>query len=123
MVEEKAQVDPLEVLLSGQEPIAEFDVQELVRAIDAAAGDNRIKAVVLDLSAFMGGGQVHLQQVGAALDRVRAAEKPVLAHAIGYADDGMMLAAHASEVWVDPLGGAFIAGPGGERARLCERNA
>ncbi|MEP2235695.1 MAG: signal peptide peptidase SppA [Alteripontixanthobacter sp.] len=115
VVEEKAQVDPLEVLLSGQEPIAEFDVQELVRAIDAAAGDDRIKAVVLDLSAFMGGGQVHLQQVGAALDRVRAAEKPVLAHAIGYADDGMMLAAHASEVWVDPLGGAFIAGPGGER--------
>jgi len=115
VVEEKAQVDPLEVLLSGQEPIAEFDVQELVLAIDAAASDDRIKAVVLDLSAFMGGGQVHLQQVGAALDRVRAAEKPVLAHAIGYADDGMMLAAHASEVWVDPLGGAFIAGPGGER--------
>ncbi len=86
-----------------------------MRAIDAAAGDDRIKAVVLDLTQFLGGGQVHLQDIGAAMDRFRAADKPVLTYAVGYADDGMMLAAHASEVWIDPLGGAVIAGPGGER--------
>ena len=113
VVEEKAQIDPVQVLLSGQEPIPEYDVQELVRAIEAAADDDRIKAVVLDLTEFLGGGQVHLQEVGAALDKVRAADKPVLAHAIGYGDDHMLLAAHASEVWVDPLGGAFVSGPGG----------
>ncbi|MGB7371178.1 signal peptide peptidase SppA, partial [Erythrobacter sp.] len=47
------------------------------------------------------------------MDRVRQADKPVLTYAIGYADDHMQLAAHASEVWLDPLGGAVIAGPGG----------
>ena len=115
IVEEAAEIDPFEALLTGVEPIGEYQARDLVRAIDAAATDERIEAVVLDLTYFLGGGQVHLSEIGAALDRVRAADKPVLAYAIGYADDHMMLAAHASEVWLDPLGGAFIAGPGGER--------
>lgn len=115
IVEERTPVDPIAALLSGTAPTREFPVRDLVRAIDAAAQDDRIGSVVLDLSRFVGGGQVHLQAVGAALDRARAAEKPVLTYAVAYADDGMMLAAHASEVWLDPLGGAVIAGPGGER--------
>lgn len=115
IVEEKARIDPIAVLLSGQTPTGEYDVQELVHAIDEAAKDDRIKAIALDLSRFAGGGQVHIADVGAALDRFKRADKPVLAWAVGYADDGMALAAHASEVWVDPLGGAVVAGPGGER--------
>jgi protease-4 len=114
IVEEKSEIDPFAVLLSGEAPMGEFDVQELVHAIDAAATDDRVKAIVLDLSRFVGGGQVHLEEVGAALDRFKTSKKPVLAWAVGYADDGMLLAAHASEVWVDPLGGAIVAGPGGE---------
>ena len=115
IVEEKARVDPFEALLTGQAPMGEYDVQQLVHAIDEAATDDRIEAIVLDLSRFAGGGQVHLAEVGAALDRFKQADKPVLAWAVAYADDGMALAAHASEVWVDPLGGAVVAGPGGER--------
>ncbi|MEZ5680386.1 MAG: signal peptide peptidase SppA [Erythrobacter sp.] len=115
VVEERQDIDPLQALLSTQAPIAEYQARDLVRAIDAAAKDDRISAVVLDLDRFLGGGQVHLQEVGEALDRVRAADKPVLAFATAYADDAMLLASHASEVWVDPLGGAVIAGPGGER--------
>ena len=124
VVEERTEVDPFEVLLSGQAPMAEYQARDLVRAIDAAATDERITAVVLDLDRFLGGGQVHLQGIGEALDRVRAADKPVLAFATIYSDDAMLLAAHANEIWVDPLGGAIIAGPGGERlyyADLIER--
>ncbi len=113
VVEEKTEVDPLEVLISGQAPVGEYRVHDLVRALDAAAGDERIKAVVLDMTGFLGGGQVHLQAVGEAMDRVRKADKPVLTYALAYGDDQMHLAAHASEVWVDPIGGALIAGPGG----------
>ncbi|MCL4673121.1 MAG: signal peptide peptidase SppA, partial [Sphingomonadaceae bacterium] len=115
IVEERTPVDPLETLLSGTAPMAEYQSRDLVRAVDAAVDDDRVKAIVLDLTNFLGGGQVHLQEVGEALDRARAAKKPVLAYAIGYGDDAMMLAAHASEVWLDPLGGAVIAGPGGSR--------
>ena len=124
IVEERTPVDPFAALLAGSAPVGEYQSRDLVRAIDAAASDERIGAVVLDLDRFMGAGQVHLAEVGEALDRVRAADKPVLAYATAYADDGVFLAAHASEVWLNPLGGAFVAGPGGNRlyyAGLLER--
>src|SRR5688500_13673605 len=115
VVEEPAEIDPLQLLLSGSAPLKEFRERDLVRAIEAAAEDDRIKAVVLDLDSFGGGGLVHLERIGEALDTVRAAKKPVLTHALAYGDDAMLLAAHASEVWADPLGGAVVVGPGGSR--------
>lgn len=124
VVEEVAPIDPLNVLLSSAVPTRQYAARDIVRAIDEAAKDDRIKALALDLSTFLGGGQVHLQEIGEALDRFRQSDKPVLAYAVAYSDDSMMLAAHASEVWVDPMGGTAIAGPGGERiyyAGLLER--
>ncbi|MFL0672826.1 MAG: signal peptide peptidase SppA [Erythrobacter sp.] len=115
IVEEASAVDPFRALLSGEAPVEEFQSRDLVRALDAAAEDDRIKAVVLDLSRFLGGGQVHMQEVGEALDRVRKAKKPVLTYALAYGDDHLHLAAHASEVWLDPQGGAVVNGPGGSR--------
>jgi protease-4 len=113
VVEEKSAVDPFTALLSGSAPVEEYRSRDIVRALDAAATDDRIKAVVFDLSTFLGGGQVHLTEIGEAMDRVRKAKKPVLTYALGYADDQMLLAAHASEVWLDPQGLAVISGPGG----------
>ena len=124
IVEEVAPIDPLNVLLSSAMPTREYAARDLVRAIDEAAKDDRIKAIALDLSTFLGGGHVHMQAIGDALDRFRQTKKPVLAYAVAYSDDSMMLAAHASEVWVDPMGGTAIAGPGGEQvyyAGLLER--
>ncbi len=113
VVEEKTALDPIAALLSREAPMGETRARDVVRALDAAATDERVKAVVIDLSAFLGGGQVHLKDIGTAMDRVRKAKKPVLTFARGYADDHMALAAHASEVWLDPQGMAMIAGPGG----------
>ena len=125
VVEEVQHVPPLEMLLLGSAvPSRQFAARDVVRAIDEGAKDKRVKAIALDLSSFLGGGHVHMQEIGEALDRFRAADKPVLAYAVAYYDDSMLLAAHASEVWVDPMGGAAILGPGGERvyyAALLER--
>ena len=115
VVEERSRIDPLQALLASQAPVGEYQARDIVRALDAAAGDERIDAVILDLDRFLGAGQVHLQDIGEAMDRVRAADKPVLTYATAYADDGVFLAAHASEVWLNPLGGAVVAGPGGHR--------
>ena len=54
-----------------------------------------------------------MERVGAALDKVRAAGKPVLTHAAFYDDDAYLLAAHASEVWLAPIGMVGVTGPGG----------
>ncbi len=113
VVEEPAAIDPLQTLLSSELPTHEYRARDLARALRRAATDARIKAVVLDLSRFTGGGQVHMQEIAAALDTVRAAKKPVLSYALAYSDDAYLLAAHSSEVWVDPMGGAYITGPGG----------
>jgi protease-4 len=124
VVEEPSQIDPFGLLISGTIPEGEYAERDVTRAIEAAATDDRIKAVVLDLSRFTGGGQVHMQAIGEALDRVRQAKKPVLTYALAYGDDALLLAAHASEVWVDPMGGAMPTGPGGNNlyyAGLLER--
>ncbi|WP_404480514.1 signal peptide peptidase SppA [Novosphingobium sp. BL-52-GroH] len=113
IVEEKSQADPLALLMAQGASSHEFQARDIERALRLAAGDKRIKVVVLDLSRFLGGRFVHLHDIGAAIDEVRKAGKPVLTFANAYADDGVQLAAHASEAWVDPMGGAFVTGPGG----------
>ncbi|MBA4089398.1 MAG: signal peptide peptidase SppA [Sphingobium sp.] len=113
IVEQPAQVGAM-ALLSGSGPDSEeYRLSDIVAALDAAKTDAKVKAVVLNLDGFMGGGQVAMARVGKALDAVRAAKKPVLAYATLYSDDGYQIAAHASEVWSDPLGGVAIMGRGG----------
>jgi protease IV len=113
--EQPAAIDPLEALISQRVPVREHRQRDIVRALDLAVGDPRIKAVVLDLDRFMGGGQTNLAAIGERLDKVRKAGKPVYSFATGYSDDGYQLAAHASEIWLDPLGGVLPTGPGGSR--------
>lgn len=120
VVEERSRIDPLELLLAGEAAPIEHQARDVVRALDSARSDDRVKAVVLDLTKFIGGGQVHMQEIGEAMERVRKAEKPVFTYALAYGDDHMHLAAHASEVWADPLGGALIAGPGGSNLYFAE---
>ncbi|PXA87296.1 signal peptide peptidase SppA [Nostoc sp. 3335mG] len=93
----------------------QYRLRDVIRAVEAAADDDKVKAVVLDLDGFTGGGQAAIGQVGAALDDVRAKGKPVLAFAIAYDDSSYLLASHASEVWMDPLGSVLTAGPGGSQ--------
>ncbi len=112
ITEQPADVDIITVLQGGDMP-QQFRARDVVRALEAAATDSRVKAVVLDLDSFMGGGQVTLGDVGAAIDKVRAAKKPVLSYATAYTDDAYQLAAHASEIWMNDFGQAMITGPGG----------
>jgi len=112
VVEQPAEVQAL-AALSGNRGPRQFRLRDLVRAIDAARDDARVKAVVLDLDGFGGGFPATLNEVADALLRVRASGKPVLAYATGYTDAGYRLAAAASEVWVDPMGGSLFTGPGG----------
>ena len=112
IVEQPAQADPI-AALSGRAGVHEFRLRDVVRAIDAARDDARVKVVVLDLDKFRGGYPATLSEVADALVRVRASGKPVLAYAGTYTDAGYRLAAAASEVWMDPLGFTLFMGPGG----------
>ena len=113
IAEQPAAPDPFGAFFADGPVMREFAVRDLVHALEAAKDDAKVKAVVLDLDGFAGGGQASLATIGRALDDVRKANKPVYAYATAYANDGYQLAAHASEIWIDPMGGAIIAGPGG----------
>lgn len=115
IVEQPQELDTMALLTGSGPQMQEFRLRDLLVAIDAARTDKKVKAVVLNLDGFMGGGQVSIARVGKALDAVRAAGKPVLAYASFYTDDSYQLASHAGEVWLAPFGAVAIAGPGGSR--------
>ena len=112
IVEQPADADPV-ALLSGQPAAQELRMRDVVRALDAARTDSRVKAVVLDMDRFTGGYPAALAEVGDAVARVRASNKPVLAYATLYTDGAYRIASNASEVWENPFGGTMFRGPGG----------
>jgi protease IV len=109
---EQYSIDPLQRALtsmSGDEP-KQVQVRDLVGAIDAATTDKRINRILLLPGELQGGGFAALREVGAALDRFRAAGKPVIAWAPSMDQGQYYLAAHADRVLVDPQGGVMLTG-------------
>ncbi|HET6553887.1 MAG TPA: signal peptide peptidase SppA [Dyella sp.] len=109
---EQYSIEPMEralAQLSGNEP-KQVQLRDLVGAIDAAAKDSRITRILLMPSELHGGGFAALREVGAALDRFRAAGKPVIVWAPSLDQGQYYLAAHADRILVDPQGGVMITG-------------
>ena len=113
VVEQPAKADVAEIFTGASNGPKQYRLRDLVAALDEAKDDDRVKAVALDLDGFGGGGQVAMADLADALARVRASGKPVIAYATGYSDDSYQLASAASEVWLNPLGGVALFGPGG----------
>jgi protease-4 len=83
---------------------AETLLWDLIDALQAAKKDSRIKAVVLDLNYMSGGGQPTLAEFAAAIDDFRSSGKKVVAHAAAMLQEQYYVAAHADEIYIDPLG-------------------
>ncbi|HEX8364352.1 MAG TPA: signal peptide peptidase SppA [Allosphingosinicella sp.] len=122
IVEQASEQGPADLLAGGV--LRQHRARDLIHALDKAATSDRIHAVALDLDLLIGGGQTAIGDVGDAMERVRRAGKRVLTYATAYSDDAYQLAAHADEVWLNPLGGVLITGRGGSNlyyAGLLER--
>src|SRR5262245_43146570 len=70
IVEEPAQPKPTDFVTSGSSLTRQYSLRDIVNALRAAADDDRVQAIAIDLDIFTGGGQVALTDVGAALDAV-----------------------------------------------------
>ncbi|WP_448096098.1 signal peptide peptidase SppA [Luteibacter yeojuensis] len=90
--------------------VKQVQVRDLVRAIDSAAKDDRVSRIVLRPDKLQAGGFAALREVGAALDRFRAAGKPVLTWAASLDQGQYYLAAHADKIYLDPQGGVMATG-------------
>ena len=104
--------DPLERAIAEivkQQPTQTL-LRDVVDAIEAAADDERISSLYLDVGGLERGGLAKLQEIAAAIDGFRATGKPVIAFG-GYYEQGQYyLAAHADEIYLDPMGAVFVDG-------------
>ena len=100
----------LQELLGEEKP--QTLVQDVIDGLEYAKTDNRIKAVVLDLSAMPGGGLSKLQRIAAAIDDFRTSGKTVIANADSYGQGTYYLASHADEVYMHPDGLFLLRGFG-----------
>lgn len=87
-------------------------LKDLLDAVEAAADDQRIEVLVLDLSRMGGARMTSLEALGDAIDAFKTGGKRVVAAADQYDQYSYALAAHADEVWVHPMGMVLIEGFG-----------
>ncbi len=87
-------------------------LRDVIAVLDAAARDPKIERVLLLPEDLAGGGLSAKREVAAALERFKASGKQVVAWATGFDQRQYYLAAHASEVYVHPMGAVALQGYG-----------
>lgn len=116
LVIEKESVDPFEQFIQeslGDQPEnPEVLVRDVVKVLENAQKDRRIKALVLDLQGLRGGGLDKLRTVANAIDEFKTSEKPVYAIGDYFSQDQYYLAAHADHIYLNPMGGLMFEGYG-----------
>jgi protease-4 len=90
-------------------------LRDLLGVLDSAAKDPNIANVVLMLDDFEGAGLPTLREVAGALDRCKAAGKLVFAWSSHYDQRQYYLAAHATQIFMHPMGMVYLQGYGGLR--------
>ncbi|WP_337840160.1 signal peptide peptidase SppA [Rheinheimera sp.] len=116
LVEEKTYIDPLDAAISegmgGEPENPEVLVSDVVKTIDAAGKDQRIKAIVLDLSALRSGSMDKLTAIGTALLTFKQAGKKVFATGDYYSQNQYFLASYADSINLNPMGTVLLEGFG-----------
>jgi protease-4 len=93
----------------------ETRVRDILAALDGAAREPQNARVGLVVDEVGRAGLATLRELGAAVERVRGAGKPVIAWSESYTQGQYFLAAHADEVFLHPSGALLIRGIGGAR--------
>jgi protease-4 len=109
---EQSSLSPVQRVLAGMsgDTPKQIQLRDIVGSIDAAAKDSRITRILLLPDHLQAGGFAALHEVGAALDRFRAAGKPVIVWGANLDQGQYYLAAHADRVLIDPQGGVMLMG-------------
>lgn len=94
----------------------EIQLRDMLRVLDAAKNDKRIDRVVLKLDRFQPSGMASMREVAAAIARLKASGKEVVAYGEMMDQRQYLLAAQAGELYLDPMGGLLLEGLGRYRA-------
>ena len=96
----------------------QVQLRDILRAIDTAAADKRIERIVLKPDDIESAGLSTLREIGAALERFKAAGKQVIAVSDGMDQRQYYLAAHANQILLHPnsMAGVLLSGFGAYRS-------
>ena len=122
VVEQRAG-DPFDRALAEARGLGQDEtlLRDMTDAIGAAQKDARIQALVLDFDAMTGAGQPTLEEFARAVTAFRKSGKKVIARGTAFSRDTYYVAAHADEIYVDPLG--FVLLEGYDRYRMYFKGA
>lgn len=101
--------------LAGGEVKRSVQLRDVLTVLDAAAKDPQISSVVLITDELDYAGLAVIGEVSRAIDRVKAAGKPVIAWGGSFTQRQYGIASHASEIYTHPMGGVMLEGFGGYR--------
>ena len=117
VVEQRVGVNSPEQLLGrtrGQD-YEQTRLRDVLAVLDAAAKDDKISHALLMLDDFSGAGLPTLRELAMAIERFKASGKPVYAWGSEYGQRQYFVAAHATEVWLHPMGHVLVEGYGRHR--------
>jgi protease-4 len=88
---------------------------DVLKALDGAAKDGNVNEVLVLLDELDGGGLASVREIGAGIERVKAAGKRVVVWGGNFDQKRYLIAAHASEIYLHPMGMVLIEGFGRHR--------
>jgi len=113
LVEEKTHISPADRFFAeafGGGEMPEVQVRDLTRVIDAAAEDDKVGGLVLDLRNLWGSGISKLRLVGHHLEKFKESGKPIYAVGDNYTQSQYLLATYADDIYLHNMGGVSIEG-------------
>lgn len=112
IVDQRSYIDPLGSVFSNEGDIRETLLSEMIKAIDAAATDSRIKMMVIQTDAMEHGGLSKMQELAPAIERFRKTGKAIIAVGDSFNQDQYWLATQADEIVLNPMGEVLVQGYG-----------
>ncbi len=115
IVEQRSALDPIARAVNsfaGVSKHEETPLQDILDVINTAAGDDRIRMLVLSPSHLGRVGLNQLRDIGRAIDNFKESGKVVIAADDSYSQTQYYLASYADEVYLNPMGTVALHGFG-----------
>ena len=113
LVEERTFSNPLDDLWNINYDVAEVEIGELIRAVELAEEDSRIKMIILDLEGLNGISLAQGDRIIESLRQFKKAGKAVGSYANSYSQTHYYISSVSDEVYLNPMGSLTLDGFGG----------
>ncbi len=113
LVEERTFSNPLDDLWNINYAVPEVEMGELIRAIELAEQDSRIKMIILDLEGLSGLSLAQGDRIIQSLKQFKESGKSVGSYANSYSQIHYYVSSIADEIYLNPMGSLVLDGFGG----------